>query len=155
MHDDQHGTAIISSAALLNALELAKKKIEKVKVVVSGAGASALSCAKLYHALGAKLENIYMFDSKGLIYEGRTDLDKNKSVFSKHKKDVAFKDAFKKADVFLGLSRGGLVDKEMIEVMAKDPIVFALANPDPEISYKEAMERILLWLLVVLIILIR
>jgi malate dehydrogenase (oxaloacetate-decarboxylating)(NADP+) len=138
MHDDQHGTAIISSAALLNALELAKKKIEKVKVVVSGAGASALSCAKLYHALGAKLENIYMFDSKGLIYEGRTDLDKNKSVFSKHKKDVAFKDAFKKADVFLGLSRGGLVDKEMIEVMAKDPIVFALANPDPEISYKDA-----------------
>lgn len=138
MHDDQHGTAIISSAALLNALELAKKKIEKVKVVVSGAGASALSCAKLYHALGAKLENIYMFDSKGLIYEGRTDLDKNKSVFSKHKKNVAFKDAFKKADVFLGLSRGGLVDKEMIKVMAKDPIVFALANPDPEISYKDA-----------------
>ncbi len=138
MHDDQHGTAIISSAALLNALELAKKKIEKVKIVVSGAGASALSCAKLYHALGAKLENIYMFDSKGLIYEGRTGLDKSKSIFSKHKKDIAFKDAFKKADVFLGLSRGGLVEKDMIKVMAKDPIVFALANPNPEITYKDA-----------------
>lgn len=138
MHDDQHGTAIISSAALLNALELAKKKIEKVKIVVSGAGASALSCAKLYHALGAKLENIYMFDSKGLIHSGRKDLDKNKSIFAKHKKDIAFKDAFKKADVFLGLSRGGLVEKDMVKVMAKDPIVFALANPDPEITYKDA-----------------
>ncbi|MGB0914694.1 MAG: NADP-dependent malic enzyme [Crocinitomicaceae bacterium] len=138
MHDDQHGTAIISSAALLNALELAKKKIEKVKIVVSGAGASALSCAKLYHALGAKLENIYMFDSKGLIHAGREDLDDTKKLFSQHKKVVDFADAFKKADVFLGLSRGGLVNKEMILKMAKDPIVFALANPDPEISYKEA-----------------
>lgn len=138
MHDDQHGTAIISSAALLNALELAKKKIEKVKIVVSGAGASALSCAKLYHAMGAKLENIFMFDSKGLIHQGRTDLDTNKSLFAKHKKDVAFKDAFKRADVFLGLSKGGLVEKEMIKAMSKDPIVFALANPEPEISYKDA-----------------
>ncbi len=138
MHDDQHGTAIISSAALLNALELAKKKIEKVKIVVSGAGASALSCARLYHALGAKLENIYMFDSKGLIHSGRDNLDKNKQFFAKHKKDVAFEDAFKKADVFLGLSKAGLVSKEMIKVMAKDPIVFALANPEPEISYKDA-----------------
>lgn len=139
MHDDQHGTAIISSAALLNALELAKKKIEKVKIVVSGAGASALSCAKLYHMLGAKLENIYMFDSKGLIHAGREGLDSNKLQFAKHKKDVAFADAFKKADVFLGLSRGGIVGKEMIKVMAKDPIVFALANPEPEIGYKDAM----------------
>jgi len=139
MHDDQHGTAIISSAALLNALELAKKKIEKVKIVVSGAGASALSCAKLYHALGAKLTNIYMYDSKGLIHKGRTDLDDTKKYFANHKKDVAFADAFKKADVFLGLSRGGLVQKEMIKVMAKDAIVFALANPEPEISYKDAM----------------
>ncbi|MDG1331560.1 MAG: NADP-dependent malic enzyme [Crocinitomicaceae bacterium] len=138
MHDDQHGTAIISSAALLNALELAKKKIEKVKIVVSGAGASALSCAKLYHSLGAKLSNIYMFDSKGLIHNGRTDLDDTKKFFANHKKDVAFEDAFKKADVFLGLSRGGLVKKEMIKAMAKDPIVFALANPEPEISYKDA-----------------
>jgi malate dehydrogenase (oxaloacetate-decarboxylating)(NADP+) len=138
MHDDQHGTAIISSAALLNALEIANKKIEKVKIVVSGAGASALSCARLYHALGAKLENIFMFDSKGLIHSGRTDLDEMKKLFSGHKKDIAFEEAFKKADVFLGLSRGGLVSKEMIAVMAKDPIVLALANPEPEISYKEA-----------------
>ena len=138
MHDDQHGTAIISSAALLNALELAKKKIEKVKFVVSGAGASALSCATLYWKLGAKRENIYMFDSKGLIHEGRTDLDSNKKVFAKHTKDVAFAAAFKKADVFLGLSRGGIVSKEMISAMAKDPIVFALANPEPEIGYNEA-----------------
>ncbi len=138
MHDDQHGTAIISSAALLNALELAKKKIDRVKIVVSGAGASALSCAKLYHALGAKLENIFMFDSKGLIHAGREDLDENKQLFAKHKKEVSFDEAFKRADVFLGLSRGGLVSKEMIKVMAKDPIVFALANPEPEISYKDA-----------------
>jgi malate dehydrogenase (oxaloacetate-decarboxylating)(NADP+) len=138
MHDDQHGTAIISSAALLNALELAKKKIEHVKIVVSGAGASALSCAKLYHALGAKLENIYMFDSKGLICQERTDLDQTKVLFSSHKKSIDLISAFNKADVFLGLSRGGLVNKDMIKAMAKDPIVFALANPEPEISYKEA-----------------
>lgn len=139
MHDDQHGTAIISSAALLNALELAKKKIAKVKIVVSGAGPSALSCAKLYHSLGAKLENIFMFDSKGLICAEREDLDEYKKFFATHKKEISFDDAFKKADVFLGLSRGDLVDKEMIRVMAKDPIVFALANPEPEISYKDAM----------------
>src|SRR5690606_17540641 len=119
--------------------ELAKKKIDKVKIVVSGAGASALSCAKLYHALGAKLENIYMYDSKGLIHKGRTDLDQYKQFFAVHTKDVAFTDVFKKADVFLGLSRAGLVNKDMIKAMAKDPIVFALANPEPEISYKDAM----------------
>jgi malate dehydrogenase (oxaloacetate-decarboxylating)(NADP+) len=138
MHDDQHGTAIISSAALLNALELAKKRIERVKIVISGAGASALSCAKLYVALGAKVSNIYMFDSKGLIDAFRSDLDEMKSFFAIHKKEVSFEEAFKGADVFLGLSRGGLVNKEMIKKMAKDPIVFALANPDPEISYKDA-----------------
>lgn len=138
MHDDQHGTAIISSAALLNALELAGKKINKVKIVVSGAGASALSCASLYVALGAKPENIYMFDSKGLIWQGRDDLDEMKNLFSSHKKPIEFVDAFSGADVFLGLSRGGLVKKEMIAAMANDPIVFALANPEPEISYKEA-----------------
>jgi len=138
MHDDQHGTAIISSAALLNALELAKKKIERVKIVISGAGASALSCAKLYVALGAKVSNIYMFDSKGLIGAFRSDLDEMKTFFASHKKEVSFEEAFKGADVFLGLSRGGLVNKEMIKKMAKDPIVFALANPDPEISYKDA-----------------
>lgn len=139
MHDDQHGTAIISSAALLNALELAKKDIKKVKIVVSGAGASALSCAKLYHALGAKVENINMYDSKGLICETRKDLDENKSFFAKGKKSsVDFDKAFKGADVFLGLSKGGIVTKEMIKLMKKDPIVFALANPEPEISYKDA-----------------
>lgn len=138
MHDDQHGTAIISSAALLNALELAEKEIGKVKIVVSGAGASALSCAKLYHALGADLKNIYMFDSKGLIHRGRTDLDELKTYFANYDEAVSFEDAFKGADVFLGLSRAGLVSKEMIAAMANNPIVFALANPEPEISYKEA-----------------
>lgn len=138
MHDDQHGTAIISSAALLNALELAKKKIDKVKIVVSGAGAAAMSCAKLYIALGAKTSNIYMYDSKGLIWSGREDLDDSKLPYSTHKKEIAFKDAFSKADVFVGLSKGGIVSKDMIKSMAKDPIVFALANPEPEISYNDA-----------------
>ncbi|MEN9303448.1 MAG: hypothetical protein RL264_1877 [Bacteroidota bacterium] len=138
MHDDQHGTAIISSAALLNALELAEKKIESVKVIVSGAGASALSCAKLFHALGVRLSNIYMFDSKGLIHKHRTDLDEMKKRFANHEENIAFEDAFEQADVFLGLSRAGLVSKEMIACMAENPIVFALANPEPEIAYKEA-----------------
>ena len=138
MHDDQHGTAIISSAALLNALELAKKSIDKVKLVVSGAGPSALACCMLYQTLGVKLENIFMFDSKGLLHKKRTDIDEMKALFAVHEKEVSFEDAFKNADVFLGLSRAGLVSKEMIASMAKDPIVFALANPDPEISYQEA-----------------
>ena len=138
MHDDQHGTAIISSAALLNALELAKKSIDKVKLVVSGAGPSALACCMLYQTLGVKLENIFMFDSKGLLHKKRTDIDELKALFAFHEKEISFDDAFKKADVFLGLSRAGLVSKEMIASMAKDPIVFALANPDPEISYQEA-----------------
>ena len=138
MHDDQHGTAIISSAALLNALELAKKSIDKVKLVVSGAGPSALACCMLYQTLGVKLENIFMFDSKGLLHKKRTDIDEMKALFAVHEKAISFEDAFKKADVFLGLSRAGLVSKEMIASMAKDPIVFALANPDPEISYQEA-----------------
>lgn len=139
MHDDQHGTAIISAAGLLNALELAKKKIDKVKIVVSGAGPSAMACAKLYTALGAKHENIFMFDSKGLLCAERNDLDTYKAPYSKHKKSIDFQTVFKKADVFLGLSRGGIVSKEMIKLMTKDPIVFALANPEPEISYKDAM----------------
>ena len=138
MHDDQHGTAIISSAALINALELAGKKISEVKIVVSGAGASAMSCAKLYNSLGAKLENIYMFDSKGLLARTRKDLDQYKEFFAVHTKDVTFEKAFDGADVFLGLSRAGLVSKDMIASMANDPIVFALANPEPEISYKDA-----------------
>ncbi|MBL1279412.1 MAG: NADP-dependent malic enzyme [Fluviicola sp.] len=139
MHDDQHGTAIISSAGLLNALELAKKKIDKVKIVISGAGAAAQSCAKLYCSLGAKVKNIFMYDSKGLLHAGREGLDEGKKLFATHKKDVSFGDSFKKADVFIGLSKGGIVSKEMILKMAKDPIVFALANPEPEISYKDAM----------------
>ena len=139
MHDDQHGTAIISSAGLLNALELANKKIENVKIIFSGAGAAAQSCAKLYCALGAKVQNIFMFDSKGLIYSGRKDLDENKQVFASHKKAIKFDDVFSKADVFLGLSKGGIVSKEMVQKMAKDPIVFALANPEPEIAYDDAM----------------
>ena len=138
MHDDQHGTAIISSAALLNALELAGKKIHKVKVLISGAGAAAISCANLYVSLGVQLENIFMYDSKGLLSLERTDLDQMKSVFATHKVDIPFEKGFKNMDVFLGLSKGGLVTKEMIKIMAKDPIVFALANPEPEISYKDA-----------------
>ena len=138
MHDDQHGTAIISSAALLNALELAEKKIEKVKIVISGAGPSALSCAGLYLSLGAKKKNIFMYDSKGLLFNGRENLDKNKKTFAVHSKEISFEDAFLEADVFLGLSREGLVSKEMVSRMAKNPIVFALANPEPEISYKDA-----------------
>lgn len=138
MHDDQHGTAIISSAALLNALEMANKKIEEVKIVVSGAGPSALACAKLYHEIGAKLENIFMYDSKGLICKNRTDLDPMKQFFANQICDLSFENAFKGADVFLGLSRAGLVSKDMIASMANDPIVFALANPEPEISYKDA-----------------
>ncbi len=139
MHDDQHGTAIISSAALLNALELAGKKIDKVKIVVSGAGAAAFSCSKLYLALGAKKSNIYMFDSKGLITKGRENLDENKQFFAVHTQSQTLEEAMVDADVFLGLSKGGLVSKAMIKSMAKDPIVFALANPTPEISYQDAM----------------
>jgi malate dehydrogenase (oxaloacetate-decarboxylating)(NADP+) len=138
MHDDQHGTAIISSAGLLNALELAKKKIGKVKVVVNGAGASAISCAKLYVALGVKLENLFMFDSKGLLSANRTDLPDYKKYFAGHKKEMTLEQAFKGADVFLGLSKGNIVSKEMVKAMSKDPIVFALANPTPEISYEDA-----------------
>lgn len=138
MHDDQHGTAIITSAALLNALELAKKKIEKVKIVIVGAGAAAYSCTQLYVALGAKKENIFMYDSKGLLSKKRKDLDDHKKVFAIHKEDIELEKAMKQADVFLGLSKGGLISKAMIKSMPKNPIVFALANPVPEISYTDA-----------------
>ena len=139
MHDDQHGTAIISSAALLNALEIAEKKIDKVKIVVSGAGASAQSCLKLYISLGVRRENIYVFDSKGLIHNKREDLDENKKYFMQSGSDISLEKAMINADVFLGLSRGGVVSQKMIKGMAKNPIVFALANPDPEIEYDLAM----------------
>ncbi|MEZ5016235.1 MAG: NADP-dependent malic enzyme [Flavipsychrobacter sp.] len=140
MHDDQHGTAIISGAALLNALELVKKNIGEVKIVVSGAGASAISCCKIYLALGAKVENIYMYDSKGLITKDRDNLDEYKSQFAQDAKDISLADCMKGADVFIGLSKGGVVNKDMVKGMAKDPIVFALANPDPEIAYDDAIE---------------
>ncbi|MDC3133454.1 NADP-dependent malic enzyme [Bacteroidota bacterium] len=141
MHDDQHGTAIISSAALINALEIAKKKIGKVKIVVSGAGASAQSCVKLYISLGAKKENIFMFDSKGLLHESRKNsLDENKKLFMQKGSNPSLQEAFKKADVFLGLSKGGIVNQQMIKSMSKNPIVFALANPNPEIEYDIALK---------------
>lgn len=138
MHDDQHGTAIISSAALLNALELAEKRIEDIRIVVSGAGAAAMSCVQLYCALGAKVEHIWMFDSKGMIHAGRTDLDDQKKIYASHKTGLTLEEALVQADMFLGLSKGNIVSKEMIASMANDPIVFALANPEPEISYKDA-----------------
>ncbi len=140
MHDDQHGTAIISSAALLNALEIAGKKIEEVKIVVSGAGASAITCTKLYVSLGARKENILMCDKDGVIRQDRGDLDEIKSLFATSRTDVVtVTDALKGADVFLGLSAGNIIGQEQIASMAENPIVFALANPDPEIAYDLAM----------------
>ncbi|MBL4577026.1 MAG: NADP-dependent malic enzyme [Flavobacteriales bacterium] len=139
MHDDQHGTAIITSAALINALEICKKRIGKVKVVVNGAGASAISCARLYVALGAKKENIVMVDSSGVIQKSRKDLSEQKKQFATSRKVSSLKEALKGADVFLGLSVADVVSKAMVKSMAKNPIVFALANPDPEIAYADAM----------------
>jgi malate dehydrogenase (oxaloacetate-decarboxylating)(NADP+) len=139
MHDDQHGTAIISAAALLNALEIAKKDISKIKIVVNGAGAAAMSCSKLYLSLGVKKENIIMLDSKGVIKQNREGLEGNKAIFATNRRCDTLDEAMKNADVFLGLSVANIVTTEMVQSMAKRPIVFALANPDPEISYKEAM----------------
>ena len=140
MHDDQHGTAIISSAGLINALEVAGKKIEDVKIVVNGAGASAVSCTKLYVSLGARLENIVMLDSKGVISKQRTDLNEQKKYFATDRTDVhTLEEAIKGADVFLGLSKGNVLTQDMVRSMADHPIVFALANPTPEISYEDAM----------------
>ena len=140
MHDDQHGTAIISSAGLLNALIVANKKIEDVKIVVNGAGASAISCTKLYERLGAKRKNIIMLDSKGVIHKGRPDLNEQKAYFATDSTDArTLSDAIKGADVFLGLSKGNILSQDMVKSMADNPIVFALANPTPEISYEDAM----------------
>ena len=139
MHDDQHGTAIISSAALLNALEIAKKDISKIKIVVNGAGAAAMSCSKLYLSLGVKKENIVMLDSKGVIKKNREGIEGNKAIFATKRNCDTLDEAMKNADVFLGLSVANIVTEKMVQSMAKRPIVFALANPDPEISYKEAM----------------
>ncbi|WP_421875211.1 NADP-dependent malic enzyme [Marinoscillum sp.] len=141
MHDDQHGTAIISSAALINALEINGKKIEEVKIVVSGAGAAAIACTDLYVSLGAKPENIVMTDSKGVVKQSRSNLDESKAKYATHREDVdTLEEALVNADVFLGLSIGNILKPATLKKMAKDPIVFALANPDPEIAYDVAMK---------------
>ena len=140
MHDDQHGTAIISAAGLKNALEVAGKDIEKVRIVVNGAGAAAISCTKLYMALGVRKENIMMIDSKGVITSDREKLTPQKAFFATDRRDVhTLEEAIKGADVFVGLSKGNILSQDMIRSMADKPIVFALANPVPEISYEDAM----------------
>jgi malate dehydrogenase (oxaloacetate-decarboxylating)(NADP+) len=137
-HDDQHGTAIISAAGLINALELNGKKIEDLKVLVNGAGAAAVSCIKLYISMGVKPENVVMLDSRGVLNRTRTDLNNVKQQFVTDRNISTLEEAFVDADVFLGLSVGNVVNKDMICSMAKDPIVFAMANPNPEISYEDA-----------------
>ena len=140
MHDDQHGTAIISACGLLNALELNGKKIEDIQIVVNGAGAAANSCTQLYIALGAHPDNIVMLDSKGVINTARTDLNDRKKPFATSRTITTLEEAIKDADMFLGLSVADVLTPEMLRSMNNDPIVFALANPDPEISYELAME---------------
>ncbi|MBP9068225.1 MAG: NADP-dependent malic enzyme [Bacteroidia bacterium] len=140
MHDDQHGTAIISAAGLINAVEISGKKLSNIKLVINGAGASANSCAKMYIAVGVKKENILMLDSKGVIHKGRKDLDQYKSFFaSDNTKLNTLEEAIKGADVFVGLSKGNILNKELVKTMAKNCVVFALANPTPEISYEDAI----------------
>lgn len=138
-HDDQHGTAIISGAGLMNAIEISGKKIGDIRLVVNGAGASAISCTKLYIALGVNPENIVMVDSKGVINSSRTDLNKYKKQFATRRNISTLAEALKGADMFLGLSVADAMSKEMLASMAPDPIVFAMANPNPEISYEDAM----------------
>jgi malate dehydrogenase (oxaloacetate-decarboxylating)(NADP+) len=140
MHDDQHGTAIISSAALLNALEIQKKKINKVKFVVNGAGAAAMACVQLYVALGANPENFVLFDKTGVLHQWREGLSETKKKFANAKnRDLTLEMAMKDADVFIGLSVGDVITPEMVKSMAKNPIVFAMANPNPEITYEKAI----------------
>jgi malate dehydrogenase (oxaloacetate-decarboxylating)(NADP+) len=139
MHDDQHGTAIISAAALINAVEITKKKIGEVKIVISGAGAAAISCSRLYQACGAKRENMVMLDSKGVIRDDRDNLSSEKAEFATHRKIDTLDEAMKDADVFIGLSMADIVSPDMLLAMAKDPIVFAMANPNPEIDYDLAV----------------
>src|SRR5581483_1255296 len=136
-HDDQHGTAIISGAALLNALVIQHKKIEDVKVAINGAGASAIACANFYLSLGVAAEHVTLVDSTGVVYAGRSDnMNRYKEKFARRTELRTLADAMRGADVFLGCSKGGVVTKEMVASMADRPIVFALANPDPEIGYK-------------------
>lgn len=139
-HDDQHGTAIISGAGLLNSLEITGKEIDKLKLVVCGAGAAAISCSRLYISLGVKRENIVMVDSKGVINRKRNDLNKYKQEFATERNIDTLADAVKGADLFLGLSVAGMLTKEMLSTMADHPVVFAMANPNPEISFEDAME---------------
>ena len=141
MHDDQHGTAIISAAGLKNALEVVGKNIEDAKLVVNGAGAAAISCTKLYCALGVRKENVIMLDSKGVITSDRPNLTEQKKLFATERRDIhTLEEAIRGADVFVGLSKGNILTKEMVRSMADQPIIFALANPTPEISYEDAME---------------
>ena len=137
-HDDQHGTAIISGAGLLNALEISDKKIEDIVVVVSGAGAGAVACAKFYESLGVRREHIRMYDSKGLLHQGRADLNSHKRYFAQERDLGGIAEGLKGADCFLGLSVAGLIKPEMLKTMNKNPIIFACANPDPEIGYFQA-----------------
>jgi len=139
MHDDQHGTAIICSAGIINALELAGKKLDEAKIVINGAGAAAIACAKLILSLGAKRENIVMLDSKGALRNDRTDLNKYKLEFATSREVNTLEEAMKGSDIFLGLSKANVVSKEMVRSMTTNPIIFAMANPDPEISYDDAM----------------
>ena len=138
MHDDQHGTAMITTAGLINALEISKKDIKNIRVVVNGSGASGIACAKMYKELG--VQNIIMLDSKGVIHDGRNDLNEQKKEFAIHTDFRTLQDAMNGADMFLGLSKGGVVSKDMVKSMAKNPIIFALANPVPEIFPHEIME---------------
>lgn len=142
MHDDQHGTAIITSAALINAVEIAGKNIEEIKVVVNGAGAAAIACSRLYRHLGVKAENMVMCDSKGVIRADNDNLTKEKREFATSRDLHTLSEAIKDADMFLGVSKGNVLTKEMVKTMAKKPIVFALANPTPEISYEDAVDAV-------------
>ena len=139
-HDDQHGTAIISGAALINACEITGKKMSDMKIVVVGAGAAGIACSKFYTLLGVPVENIYMFYSKGMIYKGRSGLNPYKEEFAQSRNEGDLAACMKGADLFLGLSKKGLLSKEMVKSMAADPVIFAMANPDPEITYEDARE---------------
>ena len=138
MHDDQHGTAIISAAALINALEIANKKINEVRIVVNGAGAAAISCTRLFVSLGAELKNIVMLDSTGVVRSDRKQPDEYKQSFATSRDIHTLEDAMKDSDVFIGLSKGNILNGDHLKSMAANPIVFAMANPDPEITYEAA-----------------
>jgi malate dehydrogenase (oxaloacetate-decarboxylating)(NADP+) len=140
MHDDQHGTAVVSSAGLLNACDIAGKKLEDIKIVMNGAGAAAMTCAEMYISLGAKKENVIMLDSKGVISTNRIDLDKYKQRFALNTNLKTLEQAIEGADAFVGLSKGNILTTQMVQSMANNPIVFALANPNPEIAYNEAIK---------------